>query len=157
MDGVSTVFPFSLYLNLFNPILFTCLASHVSDLTCLVSLTILCFHNILTVLTHLAFQVNFKTSFPSCIKNFSDSQVPVAHTCNPSYSESRDQEDCGSKPAVQIVHGTLSWKHPTQNKAGSADQDVGPECKTQYALYLRGTVCIRWTLTHPWKFNRGYP
>jgi hypothetical protein len=23
----------------------------------------------------------------------------VAHTCNPSYSVSRDQEDCGSKPA----------------------------------------------------------
>jgi hypothetical protein len=25
--------------------------------------------------------------------------VPVAHTCNPSYSGGRDQEDCGSKPA----------------------------------------------------------
>jgi hypothetical protein len=25
--------------------------------------------------------------------------VLVAHTCNPSYSEGRDQEDCGSKPA----------------------------------------------------------
>jgi hypothetical protein len=25
--------------------------------------------------------------------------VPVAHACNPSYSEGRDQEDCGSKPA----------------------------------------------------------
>jgi hypothetical protein len=23
----------------------------------------------------------------------------VAHTCNPSYSGDRDQEDCGSKPA----------------------------------------------------------
>jgi hypothetical protein len=28
-----------------------------------------------------------------------DSQVPVAHTCNPSYSGDRDQEDQGSKPA----------------------------------------------------------
>jgi hypothetical protein len=27
------------------------------------------------------------------------SQVPVAHTCNPSYSGGRDQEDHGSKPA----------------------------------------------------------
>jgi hypothetical protein len=27
------------------------------------------------------------------------SWVPVAHTCNPSYSGSRDQEDCGLKPA----------------------------------------------------------
>jgi hypothetical protein len=30
---------------------------------------------------------------------------PVAHTCNPSYSGGRDQEDCGSKPVPdqQIV------------------------------------------------------
>jgi hypothetical protein len=27
------------------------------------------------------------------------SWVPVAHTCNPSYSGGRDQEDQGSKPA----------------------------------------------------------
>jgi hypothetical protein len=27
------------------------------------------------------------------------SGVPVAHTCNPSYSGGRDQEDNGSKPA----------------------------------------------------------
>jgi hypothetical protein len=25
------------------------------------------------------------------------SQVPAAHACNPSYSEIRDQEDCGFK------------------------------------------------------------
>jgi hypothetical protein len=25
--------------------------------------------------------------------------VPVAHTCNPSYSGGREQEDCGLKPA----------------------------------------------------------
>jgi hypothetical protein len=27
------------------------------------------------------------------------SQASVAHTCNPSYSGGRDQEDCDSKPA----------------------------------------------------------
>jgi hypothetical protein len=27
------------------------------------------------------------------------SQVPVAHTCNPSYSQGRDQKDCGLKLA----------------------------------------------------------
>jgi hypothetical protein len=27
------------------------------------------------------------------------SQAPVAHTCNPSYSGGRDQEDCGPTPA----------------------------------------------------------
>jgi hypothetical protein len=29
----------------------------------------------------------------------SQSQVLVAHACNPSYSGGRDQGDCGSKPA----------------------------------------------------------
>jgi hypothetical protein len=29
---------------------------------------------------------------------FIKSQVPVTHTCNPSYSRGRDQEDHGSKP-----------------------------------------------------------
>jgi hypothetical protein len=34
----------------------------------------------------------------------------VGHVCNPSYSGGRDQEDCGSKPAWEIVHETLSQK-----------------------------------------------
>jgi hypothetical protein len=34
--------------------------------------------------------------------------------CNPSYSGGRDQEDCSSKPARQIVHETLSQKYPSQ-------------------------------------------
>jgi hypothetical protein len=38
--------------------------------------------------------------------------VPVAHACNPSYSEDKDQEGCGSKPAP------ISKKNPTQNRAG---------------------------------------
>jgi hypothetical protein len=33
------------------------------------------------------------------IEQFKKSQVPVVHTCNPSYSGGRDQEDLGSKPA----------------------------------------------------------
>jgi hypothetical protein len=40
--------------------------------------------------------------------------APVAHTCNPSYSRGRDQEDCGLKPAQAIVHETLSQKNPSQ-------------------------------------------
>jgi hypothetical protein len=28
-----------------------------------------------------------------------NSWVPVVYACNPSYSEGRDQEDCGYKPA----------------------------------------------------------
>jgi hypothetical protein len=34
-------------------------------------------------------------------KNKIISQVPVAHTCNSSYSGGRDQEDHGSKPAQE--------------------------------------------------------
>jgi hypothetical protein len=59
------------------------------------------------------------------------SWVPVAHTCNPSYSGGRDLEDCGSKPARKIVCKTLSQKNPTQKRAGVA-QGVGPEFKPQY-------------------------
>jgi hypothetical protein len=28
------------------------------------------------------------------------SQAPMAHSCNPSYLGGRDQEDCGSEPAL---------------------------------------------------------
>jgi hypothetical protein len=35
------------------------------------------------------------------------------HIYNPSYSGGRDQEDCGSKAAPQIVQKTLSQKYPT--------------------------------------------
>jgi hypothetical protein len=34
----------------------------------------------------------------------------VAHARNPNYSEGRDQEDCGSKPALGKVCETLSQK-----------------------------------------------
>jgi hypothetical protein len=48
------------------------------------------------------------------------SQVPVTHTCNPSFSGSRDQEDCGSKSAwansswdpilkILITKGLAEW------------------------------------------------
>jgi hypothetical protein len=33
------------------------------------------------------------------IRSRGSSQLPVAHTCNPSYSEGSDQEDCCSKLA----------------------------------------------------------
>jgi hypothetical protein len=60
------------------------------------------------------------------------SQVLVAHTCNPSYSGGRDQEDQGSKSTQQIVLKTLSQKKPSQKRAGGAAQGVGPEFKPQY-------------------------
>jgi hypothetical protein len=46
----------------------------------------------------------------------------MAHTCNPSYTGGRDQEDCK----------TLSWKNPPQKRADGVVQGVGPEFKPQY-------------------------
>jgi hypothetical protein len=48
----------------------------------------------------------------------------VAQACNPSYSQSRDQEDCGSK-AAQANCETLSGKFPIQkNRTGRVTQVV---------------------------------
>jgi hypothetical protein len=44
------------------------------------------------------------------------SQVPAAHTSNPSYSGGRDKEDYSSKPAQQILHEILPQKKSLQNK-----------------------------------------
>jgi hypothetical protein len=58
------------------------------------------------------------------------SQVLVSHTCNPSYSGGRDQEDLGLKPAWRPY---LSQK--TNHKKGLVQwlkQGVGPEIKPQY-------------------------
>jgi hypothetical protein len=53
------------------------------------------------------------------------------HTCHPSYSVGRDQEDGSSKPAQHIVLETLSQKNPSQKRAGGVAQGVGPELKSQ--------------------------
>jgi hypothetical protein len=53
----------------------------------------------------------------------------MTHTCNPSYSGGKDQEDRSSKPAKQIVHETLTWKYPSQKKADGVAQGKGPEFK----------------------------
>jgi hypothetical protein len=39
----------------------------------------------------------------------------VAHTCNPSYSGGRDQENCSSR-SDQAKRKALSQKHPTPTK-----------------------------------------
>jgi hypothetical protein len=56
--------------------------------------------------------------------------VLVAHTCNPSYSGGRDQEDHGSKPA-QAKRPSLE-KNPLQKRAGGVAQGIGPEFRSQY-------------------------
>jgi hypothetical protein len=61
-------------------------------------------------------------------------QVPVAHTCNPSYSGGRDQEDLGSKPA----QANSPWdpiskkKKKSQKRTGGVAQGIGPDFKSQY-------------------------
>jgi hypothetical protein len=55
----------------------------------------------------------------------------MAYAYNPSYSWSTDQEDHWRQPR-QIVRETLSWKNPSQKRAGEVTQDVGPEFKPQY-------------------------
>jgi hypothetical protein len=54
----------------------------------------------------------------------------VAHTCNPSYSGGRDQEDHSWKPA-QANEGPYLQKPFTKRASGVA-QGVGPEFKSQY-------------------------
>jgi hypothetical protein len=58
--------------------------------------------------------------------------VLVAHTCNPSYSGGRDQEDHVLKPAQANSCKTLSWKTLHKNRAGGVTQGEGPEFKPQY-------------------------
>jgi hypothetical protein len=58
--------------------------------------------------------------------------VPVAHACNPHYSEGRDQEGHGLKLTQEIVCETLSQKSPLQKRAGRMTQVVGPKFKPQY-------------------------
>jgi hypothetical protein len=63
------------------------------------------------------------------------SRVLVAHTRYPSYSEGRDQEDHGSKPAQANSSGNpidpIS-KNPSQkNRAGGVAQRESPEFKPQ--------------------------
>jgi hypothetical protein len=55
--------------------------------------------------------------------------VPVAHTCNPSYSGGRDGKDCGLKPAwANSSRDPIPQKSPSHKKGGVA-QGVGPEFK----------------------------
>jgi hypothetical protein len=51
----------------------------------------------------------------------------VAHTCNPSYSGGRDQEDYSSKPAwANSLRDPIS-KIPITKRAGGVAQGEGPE------------------------------
>jgi hypothetical protein len=61
--------------------------------------------------------------------------VLVAHTCNPSYSGGREQEDHGLKPA-----GTTSSQDPIsktlhKSQAGGVAQGEGPAKKKEFVIF----------------------
>jgi hypothetical protein len=58
--------------------------------------------------------------------------VLVAHACNPSYSEGRDQEDMGSKTVQANSSRDPISKNPIQKWTGRVAQGVEPEFKPQY-------------------------
>jgi hypothetical protein len=60
------------------------------------------------------------------------SQAPVAHTCNPSYSRGRDQEDQGSKPALANSSQDPISKIPNTKRVGGVAQGIGREFKLWY-------------------------
>jgi hypothetical protein len=66
-------------------------------------------------------------------KNEGQCQVLVAHTCNLSYSEGRDQEDHSSKSAqANSLQDPISKNPITKNWAGRVAQGKGPEFKPLY-------------------------
>jgi hypothetical protein len=60
------------------------------------------------------------------------SRALIPHSCNPSYSGGRDQEDLGLKPDGANSLSDPSQKNPSQKRAGGVAQGVGPEFKSQY-------------------------
>jgi hypothetical protein len=70
----------------------------------------------------------WKRTFP----RISPRQVPVAHTCNPSHSRDRDQEDCSSKPAQANSSRDPISKISNTERAGGVAQGVDPEFKPWY-------------------------
>jgi hypothetical protein len=64
------------------------------------------------------------------IRKIYDTQVPVAHACNPSYSGGRDQEDPSSKSAWTKKFARPYLEKPF-TKIGLGE---GPEFKPQYCI-----------------------
>jgi hypothetical protein len=56
--------------------------------------------------------------------------VLLANTYNPSYSGDRDRSKA------------LSWKNPSQTRAGGVVQGVGPEFKPQYHTHTKSIFCF---------------
>jgi hypothetical protein len=58
---------------------------------------------------------------------------PLTHTCNPTYSGGRDQEDRSSKPTwASSSQDPISKKKKSQKRTCGVTQGVGPEIKLQH-------------------------
>jgi hypothetical protein len=67
------------------------------------------------------------------IKKTITSQALVAHSCNPSYSGGRDQEDHSSKPAwANSLRSYRENTHHPKKRAGGVAQGIGLGFKPQY-------------------------
>jgi hypothetical protein len=70
--------------------------------------------------------------------------VPVVHACNPSYSEGRDQEDRGLKPALANSSARPYLKSTPRPLhtfyLGGVVQGVGPDFKPQYCKKKKKSV-----------------
>jgi hypothetical protein len=63
------------------------------------------------------------------IKNIWYCRALLAHTCNPSYSGGRDQEDQGLKPARANTSQDCMWKKPFTKKGWWSGSRLNPEFK----------------------------
>jgi hypothetical protein len=76
---------------------------------------------------------SFGPSVQSQRKDTHLGQALVAHSYNPSFSEGRDQEDWGLKPAqANSFMRSYLEKNPSQKRACGMAQAVGPEFKSKY-------------------------
>jgi hypothetical protein len=70
-------------------------------------------------------------------KNFKWGWALVAHTCNPSYTGGREEEDCSSKPAQANSSERTYFKTTLHKKAGRVAEGVSPEFKPQYRKKIK--------------------
>jgi hypothetical protein len=83
------------------------------------------------VINYLA-EINIPKTYAECAIRNKYKPGTMGHTCNPSYSGGRDQEDHSSEPAwANSLRDTIS-KGPSQKRAGGVAQGVGPEFKPPY-------------------------
>jgi hypothetical protein len=80
-------------------------------------------------------------------------QAPVAHACNPSYSEGRDRRIVVQSQPRQRVCKTLPWKIPSQKRAGGVEQHLWT-IKRRWKSLSRRALLDSKTVYLCWPANR---